>query len=128
MAQTKKKRQTKHRGSAAGQITARGRTGRKPTADERKQTAKEAAAARRQARLDTPPTWKSAAQRAVFATGFFFLILVIAFKGQALAGKVGIAIFMLGAYTVLGYYTDLFIYRRRQRKKREQAPAKKGGE
>ena len=34
MAQTKRKRRTKHRGNAAGSIEARGRTGRKPTAEE----------------------------------------------------------------------------------------------
>ena len=36
MAQTKRKRRTKHRGNAAGSIEARGRTGRKPTAEEQK--------------------------------------------------------------------------------------------
>ena len=36
MAQTKRKRRTKHRGNAAGTIEARGRTGRKPTADEQR--------------------------------------------------------------------------------------------
>ena len=35
MAQTKRKRQTKHRGNAAGVVESRGRTGRKPTADEK---------------------------------------------------------------------------------------------
>ena len=39
MAQTKRKRRTKHRGNAAGSIEARGRTGRKPTAEESKQSA-----------------------------------------------------------------------------------------
>ena len=36
MAQTKRKRRTKHRGTPAGTIETRGRTGRPPTADERK--------------------------------------------------------------------------------------------
>ena len=36
MAQTKRKRRTKHRGNAAGSIEARGRTGRKPNETERK--------------------------------------------------------------------------------------------
>ena len=39
MAQTKRKRRTKHRGTAAGTIQARGRTGRPPTADESKSRA-----------------------------------------------------------------------------------------
>ena len=36
MAQTKRKRRTKHRGNAAGSVEARGRTGRKPTDQERR--------------------------------------------------------------------------------------------
>ena len=36
MAQTKRKRRSKHRGTAAGTIEARGRTGRKPNAEEQK--------------------------------------------------------------------------------------------
>ena len=35
MAQTRRKRQTKHRGNAAGVVESRGRTGRKPTAAEK---------------------------------------------------------------------------------------------
>ena len=53
MAQTKRKRRTKHRGNAAGSIEARGRTGRKPTPEEMKKDAR----ARRQAK---PPTWNGA--------------------------------------------------------------------
>ena len=47
MAQTKRKRQTKHRGNAAGVVESRGRTGRKPTADEKSGKATESAKARR---------------------------------------------------------------------------------
>ncbi len=44
MAQTKrKKRTTKHRGNAAGSIEARGRTGRKPTAEEQKKAGRQTA-------------------------------------------------------------------------------------
>jgi hypothetical protein len=35
MAQTRRKRQTKHRGNAAGVVESRGRTGRKPTPGEK---------------------------------------------------------------------------------------------
>jgi hypothetical protein len=126
MAQTKKKRQTKHRGNAAGKIEARGRTGRKPTDDEAKGSAKLDARARRQARLDTPPTWRGAANRAVVATLFFFVLLVVLFRSQALTGKIFIAAFMLLVYIPMGYYTDLFIYRRRNAKRlQEQQEASK---
>ena len=52
MAQTKRKRRTKHRGTAAGTIETRGRTGRRPTADEKK---KEDRTQARERRLSTPP-------------------------------------------------------------------------
>jgi hypothetical protein len=127
MAPTKKKRQTKHRGNAAGQVEARGRTGRKPTATERggKPDARQDARARRLARLDQPPTWRSAVNRAFIATGLFLVLLLFLFRHQQFGPKLGIAAFMLLIYVPLGYYTDLFVYRRRQaRKLREQAAKK----
>lgn len=119
MAQTKKKRQTKHRGNAAGQVEARGRTGRRLAEDERggKANARLDARQRRLQRLDTPPTWRGALQRAAVATVFFFLLLVLFFRDQPFAGKLFIAVFMLAVYVPMGYYTDLFVYRRRQAKR-----------
>lgn len=123
MAPTKKKRQTKHRGNAAGSVTARGRTGRKLTAEERgggkksSGNSREDARARRLARLDQPPTWRSALNRAFVATGLFLVMLIFFFRDQQLGPKIGIAVFMLAIYVPIGYYTDLFIYRRRQAKK-----------
>jgi hypothetical protein len=131
MAPTKKKRQTKHRGNAAGKVEARGRTGRKPTAGERsggKSSAREEARARRMARLDSPPTWRSAINRALVASVFFLLMLIFFFRHQQIGPKLGIAAFMLAVYVPMGYYTDLFVYRRRQAKKlREQAARRDGG-
>lgn len=124
MAQTKKKRQTKHRGNAAGQVEARGRTGRRPTAGERKASSREL----RMARLDQPPSWRSALNRAAVAAGLFFALLLLFFREQQLGPKLGIAAFMLAVYIPMGYYTDLFIYRRRQaRRLREQAAKRDAG-
>lgn len=125
MAQTKKKRQTKHRGNAAGQVEARGRTGRKPTEAERKGDPKAEARARRLERLDRPPTWRGAINRAAVATLFFFLLLVLFFREQPFEGKIFIALFMLLVYVPMGYYTDLFVYRRRQAKRLQQRAAAK---
>src|SRR5688500_4313092 len=108
MAQTRKRRRSKHRGNAAGIIEARGRTGRKPTADERKPTAREA----RQQRWEQPPTWRSAITRAAFAT-VIFAVLVVALLGRTIPQAAVIAAFMLLLYIPLGYYMDLAIYRRR---------------
>jgi Flp pilus assembly protein TadB len=111
MAQTRKRRRSKHRGNAAGIIEARGRTGRKPTASERKPTAREL----RAQRWEQPPTWRSAINRALFAT-VIFAVLVVVLMGRTIPQAVMIAAFMLVLYIPLGYYMDLMIYRRRKRR------------
>jgi hypothetical protein len=117
MAQTKRKRQTKHRGNAAGVVEARGRTGRKPTDEERKGgSSKLTAQQRREERLNKPPTWASAAQRALIATVIFVVALVVLFK-EPVARVAALSGFILLLYIPMGYYTDLFTYRRRQAKK-----------
>ena len=116
MAQTKRKRRSKHRGNAAGKIEARGRTGRKPTADERKSQAKMTAQQRREERLSKPPTWAGAAQRALLATIIFVIALLVVFRESA-TRVVALSGFILLLYIPMGYYTDLFMYRRRQAKK-----------
>lgn len=125
MAQTKKKRRSKHRGNAAGVVEARGRTGRKPTEQERKATGKELAAQKRQERLMRPPTWRSAAQRAAIAAVVFGLVLILvpAFK-IAPARAIPLTLFVFVFYVPLGYYTDQFVFRRRirsQEKKNAQS-------
>lgn len=117
MAQTKRKRQTKHRGNAAGVVEARGRTGRPPTADEKKKAEKEKA---RQDRLNRPPTWKSSAQRSALAGAFMFLFLLFAGHGTAVSAAL-FAIFAMALYIPGGYYIELFLYRRRMAKKGQTA-------
>jgi len=116
MGQTRRKRKTKHRGNAAGMVQSRGRTGRKPSSDERKQASAAKGPTTRANRLDSPPTWRSAFTRAVIAAAIFFVLVALVFK-EKLAGAATISAVMLALYTPLGYYTDLAMYRRRQRKK-----------
>jgi len=116
MAQTKRKRRTKHRGNAAGSIEVRGRTGRKPTADERKTQAKQTAQQRREERLSKPPTWTGAAQRALLATVIFVIALLVVFR-EPVSRVIALSGFILLLYIPMGYFTDLFLYRRRQAKK-----------
>jgi Flp pilus assembly protein TadB len=113
MAQTKKKRRTKHRGTAAGTISNRGRTGRPPSAGERKKQTREQL---REARLNKPPTWEAAIKRAVLAAALMFLFLLVTSKGNVLAAIV-FAIFALALYVPSGYYLEMFMYRRRMRKR-----------
>ena len=111
MAQTRKRRRTKHRGNAAGMVEARGRTGRPPTEGEKKAGLKADAAARRRNRMETPPTWRSAFNRALIATAVFAVLVILLFK-QEPAQAVVLACAMLLLYVPLTYYTDLFIHRR----------------
>ena len=114
MAQTKKKRRSKHRGNAAGVVEARGRTGRKPTPEERKLSEKEAAREARRERLNRPPTWKSAAQRAALAAIVFGVMLVLLFDTEVVRA-IPLTAFVFLFYVPLGYYTDQFVYNRKQK-------------
>ena len=79
MAQTKRKRRTKHRGNAAGAIEARGRTGRKPTAEEQKTAARQTA---RDRRMSKPPTWNSAALKALAMAVLLFVLTQVGILGN----------------------------------------------
>ena len=121
MAQTRRRRRTKHRGNAAGIVEARGRTGRPPTAAERRGSARksETARERRLARYDRPPTWRAAFTRAMIAAVLLLLTSLLLLRKPAAA----IALFpiVLAFYVPLGYYFDLYLYRRRQRQKAARA-------
>lgn len=115
MAQTKRKRKTKHRGNAAGMIETRGRTGRPLSADEKAADAKAKARAQRMDRLNQPPTWRSSANRAAIAT-LIFGVLAATLLNQSIGGAVAISGVVFLMYIPIGYYTDLFLYRQRQKK------------
>ena len=116
MAQAKRRRRTKHRGNAAGVVEARGRTGRKPTAAEKSGTGAGTGRAResRLERLNRPPTWRGAFYRAMAAAVLLLLVSLLLLKKPAQA----IALFpvVLLIYLPISYYTDLWMFRRRQRK------------
>lgn len=118
MAQTKRKRQTKHRGNAAGVVESRGRTGRKPTAAETSGDPQKIAKAKGKNPIDKrdiPPTWRGAFVKAMFATIVLLVVLLLVLKQSS--GALGAFPIVLGAYTVLSYYTDKWMYDRRQRRK-----------
>src|ERR1700693_2858927 len=87
MAQTRRRRQTKHRGNAAGVVESRGRTGRKPTAAEKSGKAGDVARAKakRVDRRDRPPPWMGAFYRAMIAAILFLLVSLFLIGGQAAA-------------------------------------------
>lgn len=120
MAQTKKKRNRKHRGTQGGSIQRRARGGRPRNRAEARARARHTAVDRR----NLPPTWRGATIRGFVAAAMFYLMLALVLgrsQGQAL----GLAAFMLVFYIPLGYYTDNFFYRRRMQKAAEEAAQRK---
>ena len=123
MAQTKRKRRTKHRGNAAGSIEARGRTGRKPTETERKTSLRGSREDRRQAE----PTWGAAAFRAGFASVMLFALFQIGLAGakQTIASSIVISVLAFALYWPLGYKFDYWMWRRRMLKEGRPIPPRK---
>jgi hypothetical protein len=123
VAQTRRKRRTKHRGNAAGVVESRGRTGRKPTAAEKTGPVKASAAARQRSvdKRDQPPTWKAAFYKAMIATVLLLLVTIFLLKNSN--GAIALFPIVLAGYTVISYYTDKWIYDRRQRRKSKEGKA-----
>lgn len=122
MAQAKRKRTRKHRGNAAGIVerpahNSRGTAG--PASKQRRSMSKEEARIearrKRQERMNRPPTWKGAAQRAAIAAGLF-AVLVVVFFGENVATALSLAVFMLVVYVPLSYFTDRALYNWRQKR------------
>ena len=121
MAQVRKKRQTKHRGNAAGMVESRGRTGRKPTDQEKKGVVTKDSRTKPVDRANQPPSWRRAFIAAMFAAILLLLIMSFLFKKPTQ----GIALFpfVLLLYVPISYYTDTFFYKRRlAAKARAKAP------
>ncbi len=116
MAQTKRKRRTKHRGNAAGSIEARGRTGRPPSAQEKKKVDR---AKQREERLLKEPTWSQSFRRACLAAGLMFVFLLVTDHtkhGSPIITAVLFAIIAMAIYVPGGYYLERFLWRRRMLK------------
>jgi hypothetical protein len=115
MAQTKRKRRSKHRGNAAGTVEARGRTGRKPTEQERR---KGDARSVREERRFQQPTLASAATRAGFAAVVLFVLFQVGLAGekQTIATSLVLSLAAFLIYVPLGYKVDRVFWERRMRK------------
>ena len=119
MAQTKRKRRTKHRGNAAGVVEARGRTGRRPTEEELRKTGRESA---RERRMNKPPSWNSAFLKAALMAAVLFLFTRLGVFGSeaSVSQSIVLSAFAILLYTPLAYITDRWVYQRAQRRKQQQ--------
>lgn len=112
MAQTRKKRQRKRRGTQGGRVDPSARRSRPRTREE----AKARARSRRQPtqREDLPPTWRGSLMRGLVAAAIFAVVLILLFK-KPVGGSLLFGAFMLVFYVPAGYYIDMVMWRRRER-------------
>jgi hypothetical protein len=114
MAQTKKKRQRKRRGTQGGRVDPNARRSKPRTRAE----AKAQAMSKRKPgpKEDLPPTWRNSLVRGLFAAAIFIVLLIVLFK-RPVGGALIFGAFMLAFYVPAGYYIDMTLWRRRERQR-----------
>ena len=122
MAQTKRKRRSKHRGNAAGTVEARGRTSRRQSLSPAEQK-KADRASNREARMNKPPTWNGAFLKAALMAALLFVFTQIGLFGgnTSISQSLFLSLFALILYTPLAFATDKFVYSRAQKRRAKQA-------
>lgn len=146
------KRRRKHRGTQAGTVQARGRTskpasrggksatrtgrsaGGRPSRARSREEVRADAQRRRAERFERQPDLRTSAKRAAIAAAIFLIVLILAL-GQKPLPSVNLALLMFLIYVPMGYFTDKWIYNRRQRQKARmrgggkeaEKPSKGGG-
>mgnify|MGYP006921750438 CR=1 FL=1 len=116
MAQTKKKRSRKKRGTQAGNLDTSRRSRPRNRAEAKNQAKSGGNRSRTMQKGDAPPTWKGATFRGLIAAGVFVVLLIVLF-GRPLTSSLIIGLAMLVLYIPAGYYMDLFLWRRRERQR-----------
>lgn len=114
MAQTRRKRRRKHRGTQTGRIDTRGRRGRPRSREEARAQAKRRSSAAR----GRAPSWGSAFMRGLIGAAIFLVLMLVAFQ-RSFGEAAVLAALMLAMYVPLGYYVDRFFYRRRTARERQ---------
>lgn len=107
MAQTKRKRKRKHRGTQGGSIS-RASNRRPRNRDEARAQARRTQDLRR----NQAPTWQSAFKRALIMSVILFALMAFV-VGQTIASAAALSVVMVGIYTPMGYYLERFLFNRR---------------
>jgi len=130
MAQTRKRRRRKHRGTQTGRVDTRPQRGRPRTREEARARARSKRKPGKNGpvdRRDLAPTWSGAFKRGLFGAAIFFLLFWLVFK-RDVGAAAGLSVVMLAMYVPMGYYIDRFMYTRRLRKlQAERAQRKQQG-
>jgi hypothetical protein len=118
MAQTRKRRRRKRRGTQGGRIDTSRRQARPRTREEAKARAR--AKRKPASRGDLPPTWRGSITRGLVAAAIFTALLLLIFR-RPLGVALVLGLFMLAFYIPAGYFIDIAMWRRRERARiREQ--------
>ncbi len=135
MAQTKKKRRRKHRGTQGGRVDTRPRKPQnRAEARQRAKTRKSSGSSSRKrpaagmgSRQLEPPSWGGAIKKGGLAAVFFFVLIAFVF-GRGPAGAAGISALMLLFYVPMSYFVDTFFFNRQLRKaEQERNKSQQGG-
>jgi hypothetical protein len=131
MAQTKRKRRRKHRGTQGGRIDTRPARGRARSRGEAQARARNRAKRKKPGeRVPQPPSWSSSLKKGGVAAVLFIGILALFGQNPLVALVSGIVI--LPAYTGMSYVLDRFMYqryvRREERKRAEREAQRTGAE
>jgi len=125
MAQTKKKRRRKHRGTQGGRIDTRPSRGRPRSRAEAKSQARSRGAKKKGKggpRVPEPANWSSALKKGAVAAVLFVGLLALMGQNPLTSLVVGLA--MLGFYVPMAFLLDRFIYQRYLRKEAQKRAAK----
>ena len=129
MAQTKKKRRRKRRGTQGGRIDTRPARGRARSRAEAQARARQRGKKKKPGeRVPQPPSWSSALKKGAVA-GVLFVGLLALF-GQNPLVSLGVGAVILPMYVVLAYVMDRFFwqrYLRKEAKKRAERDAQRTG-
>jgi hypothetical protein len=118
MAQTKRKRRRKHRGTQGGRIDSRPVRGRARSRAEAQARARSRTKKKGGPRTPAPPSWSSALKKGGIAAVLFVGLLSL--FGQNPATSLVVGILMLGFYVPMSYLLDRFFHQRHLRKEAQK--------
>jgi len=129
MAQTKKKRRRKHRGTQGGRIDTRPARGRARSRAEAQARARNRGKKKKGGpREPQPASWSSALKKGGIAAVLF--VGLLALFGQNPLAALAVGVLMMGFYVPMAFLLDRFFYQRHLRKeaqKRAEREAQRAG-
>jgi hypothetical protein len=118
MAQTKKKRRRKRRGTQGGRIDTRPARGRARSRAEAQARARSRGKKKPGDRTPNPPSWSSALKKGGVAAVLF--VGLLALFGQNPIASLLVGVVMLGFYVPMAFLLDRFFWQRHLRKEAEK--------